>query len=170
MRVSQLEQKAKDFATYKHEGQFRKYTGEPYIVHPGAVVELVKSVPHTEDMVCAAWLHDTVEDTDTTISEIYYSFNVTIAYYVEMLTDLTIKSDGNRMYRKGLERRRIARAIPQIKTIKLADLIDNTKSIVAQDSTFAKIYLKEKLLLLRVLKEGQPKLWTEANRIASVNI
>lgn len=58
-----MEERAKDFATRYHASidQRRKYTGEPYITHPAAVVELVRSVPHTEAMICAAWLHDTVE-------------------------------------------------------------------------------------------------------------
>jgi len=66
--MTDLELKAKAFATKCHEDikQVRKYTGEPYINHPAAVVEIVRSVPHTEAMLCAAWLHDTVEDTNAT--------------------------------------------------------------------------------------------------------
>lgn len=45
-----LEGRAKEFATRKHGGQVRKYTGEPYINHPAAVVEIVRSVPHTEEI------------------------------------------------------------------------------------------------------------------------
>ena len=64
-----LEKRAKDFATRHHAsiGHKRKYTGEDYIVHPTAVVELVRGVPHTAAMICAAWLHDTVEDTNATL-------------------------------------------------------------------------------------------------------
>ena len=62
--------KAIEFATKAHEGQVRKYTGEPYIVHPLEVAEIVKTVEHTEEMLMAAVLHDTVEDTDTTIEDI----------------------------------------------------------------------------------------------------
>ena len=65
-----LEAAARVFATTHHAaiGQVRKYTGEPYINHPASVVELVRSVPHTEVMLAAAWLHDTVEDTMATLS------------------------------------------------------------------------------------------------------
>ena len=42
------------FATKAHSSQKRKYTGEPYIVHPIAVSEIVKTVPHTDEMVAAA--------------------------------------------------------------------------------------------------------------------
>ena len=64
-----LEQRALAFARRAHESidHRRKYTDEPYIVHPIAVAELVKSVPHTPEMVAAAYLHDVVEDTPVTI-------------------------------------------------------------------------------------------------------
>lgn len=45
------------WAASMHAGQNRKYTGEPYIIHAAAVVELVRSVPHTEAMLITAWLH-----------------------------------------------------------------------------------------------------------------
>jgi guanosine-3',5'-bis(diphosphate) 3'-pyrophosphohydrolase len=55
-----LEDRARTFATAAHAavGQLRKYTHEPYIVHPAEVVSIVKSVAHTEAMVAAAWMHD----------------------------------------------------------------------------------------------------------------
>ena len=54
-----LEEAAQAFATARHAAidQRRKYTGDPYITHPAAVVELVRSVPHTSEMIAAAWLH-----------------------------------------------------------------------------------------------------------------
>ncbi|GAG42563.1 unnamed protein product, partial [marine sediment metagenome] len=57
--------KAEKFATRKHAeiNHVRKYTGEPYINHPKEVVEIIKTVDHTDEMLAAAWLHDTVEDT-----------------------------------------------------------------------------------------------------------
>lgn len=52
-----MEQRAREFAEAAHAriDQRRKYTGEPYIAHPAAVVELVRSVPHTDEMIAAAW-------------------------------------------------------------------------------------------------------------------
>lgn len=151
-----MEQRAKDFATYHHGiiVHRRKYTGDPYITHPAAVVELVRSVPHTEAMICAAWLHDTVEDTQATLDEIDLVFGGTVAALVEMLTDVSRPGDGNRVVRKAIDREHTARASPAAKTIKLADLIDNTKSIAANDPKFAAVYLAEKALLLEVLTEG----------------
>ena len=61
---------AYEFATAAHEGQVRKYTGEPYVNHPFAVAESVAD--HVDDKVAiaAAVLHDTVEDTAVTLEEI----------------------------------------------------------------------------------------------------
>jgi (p)ppGpp synthase/HD superfamily hydrolase len=159
--MASLEEKAKAFATKCHEDvkQVRKYTGEPYINHPAAVVEIVRSVPHTEAMLCAAWLHDTVEDTNATIGDIEREFGAEIAELVESLTDVSKTTDGNRKIRKAIDREHIAKASPQAKTIKLADLIDNTKTIVAFDPEFAKVYLAEKRLLLEVLGDGDKTLF-----------
>ena len=67
--------RAIEFATKAHKGQFRKYTGEPYINHPLAVMEIVRGVPgHTEEMLVAAVLHDVVEDTDVSLMEITEKF------------------------------------------------------------------------------------------------
>lgn len=162
---SHREQLAKAFATDCHASvdQRRKYTGEPYIVHPTAVVALVKSVPHTIEMVLAAWLHDTVEDTSATIEEIRAMFGEDVAQLVEMLTDVSKPSDGNRAIRKEIDRQHTASASSQAKTIKLADLIDNTGSIVTRDPEFAKIYMAEKELLLECLTEGDPALFKLAS-------
>ena len=162
-----LEEKARVFATAAHAAvkQVRKYTGEPYIVHPAAVVALVKSVPHTELMVCAAWLHDVIEDTGVKLELIAKEFGSEIATAVNWLTDQAKPSDGNRKARKKLERERIAHAPYAVKTVKLADLIDNSKSIFALDPDFAKVYLQEKELLLDVLSDGDQTLYKQAKQI-----
>ena len=157
-REMNLEQRAREFATKAHEGQHRKYTGEPYIAHPEAVAELVRTVPHSDHMLAAAWLHDTVEDTDTMLLEILEVFGSDVAVLVEGLTDISRPSDGNRAVRKAIDREHTSRAVWAAKTIKLADLIDNSRSITAHDPQFAKVYMKEKALLLDVLTEGDQKL------------
>lgn len=162
-----METSAKEFAAAAHAraGQLRKYTHEPYIAHPAAVVELVRSVPHTEAMLCAAWLHDVVEDTPVTIEEVAHLFGAEVASLVEMLTDVSKPSDGNRVERKALDRAHTAMASPAAKTIKLADLIDNTSSIAEHDPKFAQVYLAEKALLLDVLQEGDSTLRAMARHL-----
>ena len=165
-----LEKRAKEYATRKHAEfkQVRKYTGEPYINHPAAVVELVRSVPHTEAMIAAAWLHDTVEDTDATLKEVTELFGVEVGAFVEMLTDISKAEDGNRAARKAIDREHTAQAMSPAKTIKLADLIDNSHSIVKHDPQFAKVYIKEKALLLEVLVGGDGRLLQQARAIVGM--
>ena len=55
---------AKELAIQAHYGQVRRYTGEPYVNHPIAVADLIASITDDEDMIIAALLHDTVEDTE----------------------------------------------------------------------------------------------------------
>lgn len=162
-----IEEVARDFAAHYHGiiDQRRKYTGEPYIVHPAAVVEIVKSVPHTPEMIAAAWLHDVVEDTPATIDEVRLTFGRDIASLVEMLTDVSRPEDGNRAARKALDRAHLAKASHEAKTIKLADLIDNTRNIVDRDPKFARVYLAEKGRLLRVIRDGDPGLWFRADAL-----
>lgn len=167
MSQKDLEQRALEFATRKH-GEIdhrRKYTDEPYINHPIAVAEIVRTVPHTEEMIAAALLHDTVEDTKTTLQEIHDEFGLAVAQLVEMLTDVSRPEDGDRKTRKTLDRKHSARAAPDAKTIKLADLIHNSQSIVEHDKEFAKIYMAEKQLLLDVLRAGNQILWQRAENI-----
>lgn len=161
---TRLEVTAMAFARYHHAavGQVRKYTHEPYINHPAAVAAIVRSVPHTPEMLAAAWLHDTVEDTSATLDEVCGAFGVDVANMVEMLTDVSVPEDGNRAVRKAIDREHTARASPQAQTIKLADLIDNSSDIVAHDPKFAEVYLAEKLLLLNVLRHGDKTLWDTA--------
>lgn len=165
--ASTVERKAMEFAAHYHGiiDQRRKYTGEPYIAHPAAVVEIVRSVDHTPAMLAAAWMHDVVEDTPATIEEVRVMFGAEIAGLVSMLTDVSRPEDGNRAKRKDIDRAHTAMASREAKTIKLADLIDNTRTIVAHDAGFARVYLAEKARLLRVLRDGDPRLWFMANDV-----
>lgn len=150
-------EKAKKIATVAHAavGQRRKYTGEPYIVHPAEVAAMVNRVPgRTDEMVAAAWVHDVVEDTDVTIELIGYYLGPIVAEYTGWLTDISVPEDGNRDVRKAIDREHSARAPAEVHTIKTADLLSNTKSIVAHDPGFAKVYIAEKALLLEVLTKG----------------
>lgn len=167
--ILNLEARAQEFATKAHGaiGQRRKYTGDPYIVHPGAVVCLVKTIPHTEEMVAAAWLHDVVEDTGVPLARIYEEFGEIVGMLVGMVTDVSRPEDGSRAVRKALDRVHLASASPEAKSIKLADLIDNAGSILQQDRDFAWVYLKEKRLLLHVLAEGDKQLLVTATGIVN---
>lgn len=149
-------------------GQKRKYTEDCYFVHPKNVARMVLKVKGSEEMVAAALLHDVVEDTKITIAVIANTFGNLVAHYVSELTDISKPEDGNRDARKEIDRQYTSIATPEAKTIKLADLIDNSLTIRRYDPGFAKVYLAEKRLLLdSALKEGNPILWQIADLIVS---
>lgn len=160
--------KALQFATEAHGDQKRKYTGEAYISHPMAVAEILRLIGSSEDVICAGLLHDVVEDTSVSDWEILMKFGSEIFILVLHVTDI-FTSEGfpeeNRSWRKANECQRLQYVSNDAKTIKLADLIDNTSSIVKHDPRFAKIYLKEKEDMLKVLIGGNEILLEQAHKI-----
>lgn len=154
------------FAAKAHDGQQRKYTGAPYITHPIAVAETVRLVHGTEVMVAAALLHDVVEDCFVPIEMVFYHFGRNVGSMVELLTDPP-KEVGNRETRKKASLERLANANANVQTIKVADLLDNTSSIVKHDPKFAKTYLAEKSALLDVLTRANPELRMKARRLVT---
>ena len=149
-------------------GQYRKYTDEDYIRHPATVSRMVSNIPDvTEEMIAAAWLHDVVEDTHVSLGHIKSMFGLEVRDLVSDLTDVSKPSDGNRAVRKEIDRQHLAKASAQAKTIKLADLINNSESIIRCDPKFAKVFMAEKKLLLEVLTEGDSVLYAKAEQIVN---
>lgn len=157
-----LVSRAEEFARKAHAGQIRKYTGEPYVEHCRRVAELVAGHTTDEEIIAAAWLHDTVEDCGIAIDDLRALFGDRVATLVGHLTDISRPSDGNRATRKALDREHLRHGHPDAKTVKCADLIDNTQDISKHDQSFAKVYLAEKELLLPLLKGADPVLWEKA--------
>jgi len=167
--MEKWEREAKTFAKWWHTGQYRKYTNDtvPYYLHCGAVARLLKThVPSaTREMIIAAWLHDTLEDTDVTALEIYNTFGSVVLQHVEDLTERKYPGCGRRE-RKERELARLSQVSIGSKTIKLADLLDNAKDILEKDKDFAVVYLREKRdLLTYALKDGDPVLWALCDRV-----
>ena len=145
---------ARDYSTDKHRSQKRKYSDEPYMVHLEAVVELLREQGVSDEHVlAAAYLHDTVEDTDTTIQDLMRMFGDEVAQLVYWLTDA---EKGNRKARMAMASWRLGRAPWEAKLIKLADIIDNTRNIAESDPDFARVFASEKrdVLAQMVLTEG----------------
>ena len=158
--------RARDYASYAHEriNHKRKYTGQPYQVHLKSVVQILRQVTDDQDLLAAAWLHDTVEDTKATHHQIEEQFGKQVAALVYQLTDISRPGDGNRAYRKALDRAHLAQASNEAKTIKLADIIDNTRDICKHDEKFARVYVTEIGDLLDVLHGGDPGLVSQAQK------
>lgn len=120
---------AANFAAQKHAGQRRKNAAQdPYINHPIEVAKIIASSGITDtDVLCAALLHDTVEDTDTSLSEIEYTFGKTIASYVAEVSD---DKSLPKVERKKLQILHARDATPGAKLVKLADKISNLSSLL----------------------------------------
>lgn len=114
--MSRLVEKAIVFATRKHEGQ--TYGGGfPFIVHPQQTADIISRVTGDQKLIAAAWLHDTLEDTDTTYDELVGEFGQEVADLV-----LEVTHEG--------ERDHIGFYFPNLKTqrgimLKFADRLCN---------------------------------------------
>lgn len=150
---------ANHYATDAHRGQFRKYTRDPYIIHPMRVADFVRAVTDDPYTIAAAWLHDVVENCGVSVERLDTLFGHSVALLVSDVTNVSRPEDGNREHRKAIERARLRFADPRAKTIKLADIIDNVPSVVTHDPVFAKTYVREKWMLLPHLRGGDPVLW-----------
>jgi len=155
------------YANDAHGDQVRKYTGEPYINHPVAVAKIVMTCDYVDvTMVVAALLHDVIEDTDKTHQDIMDAgFTRWAADMVVELSDVSRPEDGNRAARKEMDRNHLAGISDHAKTVKIADLIHNSYSITKHDPNFARVYMREKQLLLPLLVGGDQGLMDRANRI-----
>ncbi|MFY2995919.1 HD domain-containing protein [Achromobacter xylosoxidans] len=161
---------AMEFARSVHKDQRRKYTNNPYTDHLAEVAGIVATVVewqliHPEVMIATAWLHDCMEDQGVTTADLWellvansdHSMTEMEAVVrgVFLLSDL---EQGNRAERKRLSRERLSGAPRWVQTIKVADLISNTSSILQHDPKFAEVYLEETRLLLDVLTKADHRL------------
>ena len=151
--MESLAQTALVFATAAHAavGQMRKYSDDPYIVHPIRVATTVAKFGGTDEMIMAAYLHDVVEDTGVSIEDILDMFGSVVAVIVDGLTDVSKPEDGNRAVRKAMDRQHSADATWAVQFVKCADIIDNAADIGDNDPSFNVVYRKEMAALLEVL-------------------
>jgi len=123
--------KALAFAAHKHRDQRRKdVESSPYINHPIALVNILCNEGHVTDtnVICAALLHDTVEDTDTTLEELEREFGGEIrAIVMDVTDDKTLE----KAERKQRQIEHAAHISDQAKLVKLADKISNLRDVAS---------------------------------------
>ena len=134
--------KARQYCQFKHKGQVDD-DGKPYYEHPFKVAEILRHVTLDEDVICAAFLHDTIEDTSTTHDELVAEFNPRIADLVDEVTHRGVK-DGYGYY------------FPKLKSkegimLKLADRLSNIARMDSWSEDRKAQYLKK----TRFWKDGQ---------------
>ena len=129
---------------------------------------MTASVGCSEEVVAAAWLHDVVEDTQVSLAEIEREFGAEVA---EIVFHVTKVVNGNKIGREKAALINIEHAShgsPAAKTVKLADVIDNISDIADHDPEFARVYLREKKMLMKHLKEGSPILYHRALKLVDL--
>ncbi len=119
--------KAIEFATKAHEGQFRKGTKRPYIVHPVEVGDIVSSMTQDAEIISAAVLHDTIEDCEgVTRTLLAQEFSERVAFIVAQESEDKSKTW---MERKRATIEHVRTAPREVKMICLADKLSNMRDI-----------------------------------------
>lgn len=120
------------FAVRAHAGTERRGKGFPYIVHPLEAVEIVATMTPDQELLAAAALHDTVEDTGVTVEQIRAEFGERVAALVEAESDVFIEgisdTDSWRA-RKQAAIDRLAAAPRDAKMVALGDKLSNMRAI-----------------------------------------
>lgn len=167
------------YAERAHRDQKRKYSEEPYIVHPRQVAEKLmwynKQPMHGEFMGCktcllfshtdfaVAYLHDVIEDCNITYEQLCDDFNYAVAGGVRALSNTSkiTNPTASRATRKRLDREHIAKADSHTQSIKAVDRMVNLGDIGQHDPSFLKVYLAESKLLADVLVHADVRIREE---------
>ncbi|HJQ23726.1 MAG TPA: bifunctional (p)ppGpp synthetase/guanosine-3',5'-bis(diphosphate) 3'-pyrophosphohydrolase [Blastocatellia bacterium] len=119
------------FSARQHRGQIRK-SGEPYLVHPLEVANILAELKLDPVCVATGLLHDTVEDTDTTIRDIEEYFGAEIAHLVDGLTKISKLDHASTEERQALNMRKMLLAMVddvRVVLVKLADRLHNMRTL-----------------------------------------
>ena len=127
--------RAYHLAKQAHNG-VRRLSGEPYIMHPLSVARIVvKEIGLGSTSICAALLHDVVEDTDYTVDDIRHQFGDKIASIVEGLTKLSGGVFADKAMKQAENVRKLVLTMSEdirVMLVKLADRLHNMRTLAAQ--------------------------------------
>jgi len=159
---------AEKFAARKHKGQMRK-NGEVFLVHPltvGLYIKKYKKNDWFDELIAAAYLHDVLEDTDTTYVELVKEFGYLIAGIVLELT-----TDNDMLNEIGKERYQAIRFKNMTSwalTIKLCDRLHNTEDLAYSDIEFRERYSSQTKNILDFLEKNRELTKTQTTIIKDI--
>ena len=161
-------EKALEYATKKHEGQ-KRITGKDYIVHPIAVGEYIKKYKSHDcfdELVAVCYLHDILEETNTTYVELANVFGYLIAGIVmELTTDEDLVSElGKEKYLSYRFKNMTSWAL----SIKLCDRLHNTSDLELLNPDFRERYVNETDYILNFLEEHRELSNTQITIISEI--
>ncbi|MDA3836740.1 MAG: HD domain-containing protein [Nanoarchaeota archaeon] len=152
-------EEAIQFAEQKHRDQKRKFSGEPYITHPISVATIIRDNKNSHritELITAAFLHDTLEDTNITEQELKKYFGEFVLSLVKELT-----TDENEMKKVGKTKYLADKMSNPNKmsswalVIKLADRLDNVSDIHITSNEFKERYTKETNFILSEIEKNR---------------
>lgn len=159
--------KALSFAKEKHKGQERDEVGVPYIIHPIRVALILTTELNIKDpdVIAAALLHDSLEDTDTSLKKIKESFGSEVARIVKGATRPRSRDETPEEKKKNKLKKieEIKVKDKKIRLVVLSDKLDNARShpYLPKDSETAKKiprWTREFKLLIPIAEKTNPKL------------
>lgn len=165
-------EKAEKFAKEKHNGEIRRFSGEPYFNHVKRVSENIKKYKkshRSEELVAAAFLHDTLEDTNTDYKELKENFGELIASLVKELSnnEEEIEHSSKKSYLAE------KMADPEQMSswglcLKLSDRLDNISDLDKTNPEFRKRYIDETLYIIKTLEEKRQLTETQKHLIKDI--
>jgi (p)ppGpp synthase/HD superfamily hydrolase len=142
------------FADELHTGQHRKGTGEPYIKHPRGVFKVLKSLKiSNRELLIAAILHDSIEDTPATYNKIKKEFSKGVADMVRQVT-----SDKKEIQRQGKDEyltNKMIKMSNSALTLKLADRLHNLSDITTSPKGFAEKMWNQTRYIISALRDDR---------------
>ncbi|OJD58638.1 HD domain-containing protein [Bacillus sp. NH11B] len=150
-----LFKKAIKFAEQAHDGQYRQ-TGEPYIMHPFAVTEILLNYKADVTTLVAALLHDVVEDTEHSLEEVKLYFGATVQYIVDGLTKVKKLCGQKKALYEAINFKKLLLASQtdiRVGIIKVIDRLHNIKTLSVKKPAKQVAYANETLTLFAPLAE-----------------
>ena len=144
------------FAKEKHEGQSRKVTDKPYVTHPISVAKILRENKEShkiKELIAAAILHDTLEDTDTTYQDLVKQFGALVADMVQELT--TDKAASDAIGKGEYIANKMAKMSSWALVVKLADRLANVQDIDTRPADFQKKYAAQTVLAISRLRKDR---------------
>jgi len=139
---------------YRQANVRRRYTDEPYIVHAADVVGILRAIPSaSEVMLAAAWLHGLLDKTDVTEEKLERVAGREVARICSALSARNVGLEGNRAMRLIMVNIKLLGGTRSVQTLKAAEIIANTRDIVERDRDFARGWLKEKAVQIKLLED-----------------
>lgn len=143
---------AVSYMVWAHHGQTRRYGSIPYAQHPLDVAMTLRTYQVMDpNVIIAAILHDIIEDTNIEAEVIGAFFGNYVMDLVVSCSDYQITENLSRAQRHTQKLLNYQMMNPMVHMIKMADMINNMPSIIQHDPDFAKVYIKEKLDMLKLM-------------------